>query len=498
MNTDIPNRAITVAILAMGGEGGGVLADWIVDLAEHEGFVAQTTSVPGVAQRTGATIYYVEMYADTGQATGGRPPVLSLTPVPGHVDIVIASELMEAGRAIQKGLVSPDRTTLIASTHRTYSMEERTAMGDGRVDSQKLIDTALSASHRFIRDDYSRIARESGSVISAALLGALSGAQILPFARGDYEAAIKRGGIGIKSSLIAFAAGFDSVGNPGSTAASSNLVPTRKPGPRLVPLARRIEQEFPQRVREILTAGIIRLSDYQDETYAEEFIARLRPILDLDSEFGNGQHQLLSEAARNLALWMSYEDAIRVADLKIRRERFERVSKEVGRNMSQHLQIDDFFHPRVDEIADILPAALGRYLLSSAMARRMIQGGRVIRSTSVGGFVQLYMVASLRPLRRSSLRFQTEQSRIESWLREVSAAAMEDYELAIALCECPQLIKGYGDTHHRGSTNYDRVMATLKHVKRSTNPAYILRNLVHAALKDETGKTFEFALQDIQ
>ena len=49
-------RPIGIAILAMGGEGGGVLADWIVDMAEHEGYPAQSTSVPGVAQRTGTTI----------------------------------------------------------------------------------------------------------------------------------------------------------------------------------------------------------------------------------------------------------------------------------------------------------------------------------------------------------------------------------------------------------------------------------------------------------
>src|ERR1700746_1225142 len=105
-------RAISIAILAMGGEGGGVLADWIVDLAEHSGYHAQATSVPGVAQRTGSTIYYLEIFP----RTNGNEPVLALMPVPGELDIVIASELMEAGRAIQRSLVTPDRTTLIAST----------------------------------------------------------------------------------------------------------------------------------------------------------------------------------------------------------------------------------------------------------------------------------------------------------------------------------------------------------------------------------------------
>ncbi len=36
-------------ISVVGGEGGGVLADWIVDLAERGGYLAQATSVPGVA-----------------------------------------------------------------------------------------------------------------------------------------------------------------------------------------------------------------------------------------------------------------------------------------------------------------------------------------------------------------------------------------------------------------------------------------------------------------
>ena len=44
-----------ILIAALGGEGGGVLADWLVDCALEAGLPVQATSVPGVAQRTGAT-----------------------------------------------------------------------------------------------------------------------------------------------------------------------------------------------------------------------------------------------------------------------------------------------------------------------------------------------------------------------------------------------------------------------------------------------------------
>jgi indolepyruvate ferredoxin oxidoreductase beta subunit len=87
----------------MGGEGGGVLADWIVSLGEHNGHIAQTTSVPGVAQRTGATIYYVELFPRVAANAAGAAPVLALMPLTGDVDVVLASELMEAGRAVQRG-----------------------------------------------------------------------------------------------------------------------------------------------------------------------------------------------------------------------------------------------------------------------------------------------------------------------------------------------------------------------------------------------------------
>src|SRR5579863_8739539 len=188
---DTAPKAITVAILAIGGEGGGVLADWIVGLAEHSGYDVQATSVPGVAQRTGSTIYYVEIFP----AVPGKQPVLALMPVPGELDVVIASELMEAGRAVQRGLVTPDRTTLIASSHRVYSMTEKTATGDGRVDTAKLLESARGGARVFVQRDFARIADENKSVISAPLLGALATSGALPFGRAQFEEAIRRAGV---------------------------------------------------------------------------------------------------------------------------------------------------------------------------------------------------------------------------------------------------------------------------------------------------------------
>ncbi|MGA8158642.1 MAG: hypothetical protein WB822_21050, partial [Rhodoplanes sp.] len=156
----------------MGGEGGGVLADWIVDLAEHGGYLAQSTSVPGVAQRTGATIYYVELFSRAAAEAAGKQPVLALIPTPGDADIVIASELMEAGRAVQRGFVTPDRTMLITSTHRVYAITEKIALGDGRVSDAALLKACEKTASRLIAFDMEAIAGATRSAISAVLFGA--------------------------------------------------------------------------------------------------------------------------------------------------------------------------------------------------------------------------------------------------------------------------------------------------------------------------------------
>jgi indolepyruvate ferredoxin oxidoreductase beta subunit len=208
-------RPLSVAILALGGEGGGVLADWIVATAEAAGFEAQTTSVAGVAQRTGATVYYLEMLPPAvASARDKRPkvrdtPVMSIFPTPGEVDVVIASELMESGRAVQRGFSTADRTTLITSTNRVYSIDEKIALADGRVDDEKLLEGARAASKRLVADDFMALAEEVGSVISSSLLGALAGSEALPFSREAYEESIRKSGRGVEPSLAAFAAGFD-------------------------------------------------------------------------------------------------------------------------------------------------------------------------------------------------------------------------------------------------------------------------------------------------
>jgi indolepyruvate ferredoxin oxidoreductase beta subunit len=495
-------QPLKIAILAMGGEGGGVLADWLVDLGEHNGWIAQTTSVPGVAQRTGATIYYVELFPQAQATADAGQPVLALMPLPGDVDVVLASELMEAGRAVLRGLVTPERTTLITSTHRVYAISEKIAMGEGRVDSQELIAHAGRAAKTLLCFDMAEAAARSGSVISAVLFGALSSSGVLPFSRAQFEATIVRGGVGVKSSLLAFDTAYASRGavTEAVTEALTEIVPTPPPAlqpraPEVAALLTRVQHEFPVTIQPLLLDGVRRLLDYQDPAYAALYLDRLAPVRGLPCE---GGAQLLRETARHLALWMSYEDTIRVADLKTRSSRFARVQTEVGVKADQQLAIREFMHPRVEEICDTLPVALGRWLAQPHWAHRllarMVHSGRIVSTSSTGGFLLLYGLSSLRRWRRSTLRFQLETARIEQWLASIAKAAAIHPALGLEVVQCQRLVKGYGDTHSRGLTNYLTLMAVVQSAGARLAAA-TLRELREAALADEHGKKLQSALR---
>lgn len=488
MSTSV--RPIKIAILAMGGEGGGVLADWIIDLAEHGDHLAQTTSVPGVAQRTGATIYYLELFPRAAARARGKDPVLALVPVPGDVDIVVASELMEAGRAVQRGLVTPDCTTLIASTHRVYSMNERIALTDGRVDETSLVDACGLAAKRLIAFDMAGLAEATGSVISAVLFGALAGAGLLPFPRKDFEAAINRGGVGVTASLAAFRAGFEAATNgPAAAAPATPAAATAAPA-SLAGLLDEAARAYPQ-AADIVRAGVERLVDYQGLAYARSYLARLAPIAAIARNHGGAGDRLLVETARHLALAMAYEDTVRVAELKIRASRFARVREEVQLTDSQLLHISEYLHPRVQEIADTLPAGFGRWLLRTAWARRLLErltsSGKIVKTTSLPGFLLLYMVAALKPLRPRSLRFAVEQPAIDQWLGVVRDTAGSDAALAAEVAEARNLVRGYGDTHERGRERFDALMRLLPHVSTLPDAAARFAALRKAAQADDTG-----------
>jgi indolepyruvate ferredoxin oxidoreductase, beta subunit len=497
-------QIIKLAILAVGGQGGGVVSDWIVELAESNGWYAQATSVPGVAQRTGATIYYIEMVPDRGLT-----PILALMPSPSDVDIVIAAELMEAGRAMMRGFVTPERTTLIASSHRAYAVSEKSASGSGIADGGEVLATASRTARRFIHADLEKIAAANGSVISASLFGALAAAAALPFTRDQFETTIKKGGKGIEASLRAFTEGFEAALGEAPSSASPTPVPVRIPsGPGQLRngferLSARFVQIVPSSVQDMAERGLEKVVTFQDLSYGEEYLDRLATIVALDQKYGGESkaYALTENAAKYLANAMAYDDVIRVARIKTDVDRFARVNDEVKVQPDQILKITEFMHPRAEEVCGMLPARLGRWIegkpkLFKALDR-LVNRGRKVRTDGVFSFSMLYIIGGMRRFRRRLLRHEVEQKHIVAWLDNVERVIPHNYDLAVEILRCQRLIKGYSDTHARGESRYGRVMSALSRLERRDDGADWLRRLRESALKDEDGKALEGALKTV-
>jgi indolepyruvate ferredoxin oxidoreductase beta subunit len=489
---DQKTRPLNIAIMALGGQGGGVMADWTVRAGELAGFRAQLTSVQGVAQRTGATIYYVELFPEAEIAAKGKEPVLALMPVPGDVDVVVASELMEAGRAIMRGFVTPERTTLIGSTHRVYAIAEKIEMADGRADGGAVAESALARAKRWIGFDMDQTAREGGSVISAAMFGALAGSGALPIPREVFETVIRESGFALEPNLRTFALAYNRArdGNAASTPATPPEPEALPVPPAVAPLVARIVAELPFIAREFATEGLRRTIDYQDLAYGALYLDRMLAVAEWDAAAGGSakRHELVREAARHLALWMTFEDTYRVADLKTRGSRFERFRSEINAAPDQIVAVTEFMHPRLEEVADSLPPPLGHWVARQSWLGRFFAKGRQVRTSSLRGYAMLRLLASGSRWRLSSIRYARENAAIESWLERVRLCAESDYAAAVELLRCQKLVRGYGDTHARGSANFARIMAAYDARRGKTGLAPLLRRLRDAALADEKGE----------
>jgi indolepyruvate ferredoxin oxidoreductase beta subunit len=469
-----------------------------------------------------------------------RPePVMSIFPTPGEVDIVITSELMESGRAIQRGFATPDRTTLITSTSRVYSIDEKMALGDGRVDDRELLAGAERAAKRLVAADFARLAEDNGTVISASLFGALAGSGALPFTREQFEAPIRAFGKAVEPSLAGFEAGFQAAATPPAVAEPSepaapdsaggpipgalpvttwagtartadddkaneelrrNEIAAADPaslvGPELRDLAERTLQ-LPAGARSMILHGLVRTAVYQDLDYAERYFERVARVAGADPDH-DGEARLTVEAARYVALWMCYQDTIYVAMQKTRLARMERVRREAKAKDDQLLEVREFLHPQIDEITDTLPTALGWTLRRSKLFQRLVHKvthkGMILNTTSVTGYTLLTTMARARPIRPRSLRFGREQKAIEQWLDQALSVAPADADLAREMIECQAVLKGYGATWEHGLESFEKLMAAARSLRGTPNAASRLGQLRSAALSDEDGKHLELQL----
>ncbi len=477
MADDLQLRSIFLS--AVGGQGGNLLAEWIFQAATFDGHRAQAVSLPGLSQRGGATSFYLEVAAGTDRERLSKM-VFSQHPVPGEVDLIIAQEFLELARLLQEGYSSP-HSKIVASTHRVYTVGEKTPAWDGPVPPETLVAAARALSGEFVGFNAVELAQKNGLdelAVNAVLLGAVCASNALPISEVAYEKAIVRVGIAAEMNQRAFELGRRFVESGGHRSVESSpvepwedfvvaragkLAGGLRPGFRelVTPLPGR----YGQSLARLLGEALWRLLDYQDMTHGREFLETVQEVHDLDRSLRpEGPPQLTEIFAKGLGTWMAYEDGIRVAQLKTRSERFDSIRSRLGVRSDQVYEVREFLKPDAEEIYAILPTWLVDPLLALGPVRRFLERRHFPqhpRTTSLRGMLRLRMLLLLKPFRRSSWRYRKERALMRQYVLRVKDAAAVDYRVACLMARTGQMVKGYGDTRRKTVRAVDRYVAEI-------------------------------------
>jgi len=428
-------RPICVLVSALGGQGGGVMADWLTAAARLAGFPAQATSIPGVAQRTGATTYYFEVYPD--RATLNRP-VFSIYPASGAIDLQVSFEPTEAARALTSGFIGPE-TTLITANARIFSTAEKIHPGNGAIPLPPVLHALEACAGNFALVDIAAAARRVKCHPNAVMFGVMAASEILPFSVQICRDAVEGSAVAVEANL----AGFDIGTQLSSLSIKDASLPIQKFVGAPDDFDGRVAA-LPLPVRQMAGHAIAQLYDYQDKAYAALFINRLINIIEVDTS--EEDYRLSGIVARRLGAWMSFEDVIRVGQLKTRPGRFSRIRRELNIGEDIPLIVHDYLKPGREELWGMFPK-----MFAKSLARQ--HGGGValkIKTSGPVGFAFMRLLASLKHWRPHTARFEREQQMISRWLEAIVETADQDYDLACDIADLAVWARGYGETRNRG------------------------------------------------
>ncbi len=504
IKAETKTRPTRLLIAAMGGEGGGVLAGWLTEAALDAGLWVQRTSVPGVAQRTGATTYYLEFLPKSGPTR----PIMALHPAPGRVDVLVATELLEAVRMVNLGFVTPDRTRLIASTHRTYTVDEKSAMADGRLDPEPMIAACRDFAKSALIDDFSAVALREGCHLNSVVLGVLAGSGTLPLPLDSIRRAMAGGKRASDANTRGFEAGLKLVESRdrgpvpdlGGARAKPASAPAAEAREAILPPSP--ETAFlPPEAAGLAAEGMRRLTDYQDAAYAAEYLDHLKRI----AAHPPATPKLLAALARHMALRMSYEDTHRVAELKLRSARMARVTAEAKARPGDIVDVAEYMKPGPEEIFGMLPRAVGAKLMALSERRGWgkLSFPMQVKTIRFSGFIRLRLLAGTKRWRRGNLRHAQEMAWLSEWLDHIARALDTAPDAAVEIAETAKIVRGYGSTYHRGMRNWrliagEMIAPCLEGRLRADHLADGVLQARIAALKDPEGMALDRVVESFR
>lgn len=518
--TDKPWGVTTVFIAAVGGQGGALFTEWLLAAAHQMSYRAHAVGIPGMSQRGGATSYYVEM-APEESIPELADALLSPAPFAGEIDCLVGLELLELGRAVESGY-SSDKTAVIGSTHRDFTILEKLPSYSGHWDEGEVMSMMKRCSESLLTFDARALARTEGLAdrhVNAILLGAVAASKALPFREEAYRLAIKSVGVAPDLNLKAFESGLRHVlaGLPPLEAIGSGRLRDRTKVQETsnqgggLPILREVPAQVNGDLRSILEVACERLIDYQDEDYARGYLQRVIEIWSRDNELPQYQGRLTKLYAKHTANLMTYEDPIRVATLKGDPRRLERIRAEHGIEDGQTFRLRERFQPEMEELYGLLPAKLVGLLRPSdkePAGGKEKRPGRLtlpvnVKTTSLAGMLVLKVLERLKALRPYSWRRQKEERLLDSYTQTVFEFLDKSYELGCVIAQVGGMMRGYGkvrrrtiDLFHAYVEEFLRPIATLDERLDNGND-YTLTLRAQAAVQKTlkpTGEGFEEAV----
>ena len=442
-----------------------MLLFWLHAASIASGHFVLGTFIPGVAQRTGATTYYLELVtrcrrASSHRGTASRPGAQCGARRGRSGGGKRAARSHAGDRRGLRHARPHDADRLVGA--RVHRGREG---GHGRrpaLDEARLLEVAHRFSRRTAIADFAAVAAREKSPLNAVLLGAIAASGVLPIQADAFRTAIRAEGKAVDANLRGFEAGLKG-GLPTprfSRRRGPSLQTCRRPkGSTLSPSCRRHAspheewgEGMPAEAHAVLAEGIKRLTDYQDRAYALRYLARVNRFAGSTGADG----AFIRELARHLAVRMSVEDVIRVAQLKLREARLARVAQEAKARPGDIVDVTEYLKPGPEEIFGLLPPRLGRWAL--ARVRHDRAWPLKVTTTRLSGFLRLKALAGLKRWRPRTLRFAEEEAWVERWLGLVGRTLAVNPAAAREVVATAALVRGYGDTYKRGLASWTTIM----------------------------------------
>jgi indolepyruvate ferredoxin oxidoreductase beta subunit len=473
---------ITVLVAAVGGQGGQLFSQWLFDAAREGGYYPVGVGLPGLSQREGATVYYLEFFADAAETM-----LFSPFPEKGRVQVLVGLELLELLRAVRDGYLADDGA-IVGSTHRVLTTEEKLPLKGSFMTAEQALPFLQQQARRCIAFDAVQAAALAGlseRAANAILFGALAASGVLPFPPEAFRHAVERYGVAVAFNVRAFEFGLryrDWL--PQLRAVDDAAVQewATLPEPQLPAEVQRTMERLgvDDELAAVLWHAARWLCHYQDARYFARYLEGIQAVYERDRKW-EANFLVTKEAARVLALRMAYEDAVRVAQLKTQRQRFERLRCEHRIGDETVYRVVDFFSPDWDELTGLLPfggtrdegqgawdkedSELPPLPSQDEELRRPALQLRV-ETSSLTGYLLLKVLQWLKPLRPYSRRFRREWAAIAAWLEAVRQALERDYDLAFLIARSGEMVRGYGRTRRKTLAAWRAFMAFLAALER--------------------------------